>query len=1060
MGKYVPSRMLVSRVGVIFGATFVLLILFSIVLHGLVLQWEFWLGHIALAFFASVVMAVGAYHTFRQFDRLNDRLSKENEEFRQTRNALSESQVRLRAIFENALDAILLGNDQAVLVEVNPAACSLLGYNREELLQMKIWELIPEPEKTQADRFWEEFLTKGQISGRFSIVRKDGHPIEVDYRAIANILPGLHLSVLRDVSEQTQAQRELEAYRDHLEELVERRTAELNEMVARLNREVARRIEIEKVVRESEEKYRSLFDHIPIGLYRTNEQGEILEANPALCELLGYSRQELIREINARELFVDLEEREREIDLLERDGLVRGFEMRMRRRDGNVIWVWDSAHAIRDSQGNVLYYEGSLEDITERKQAEEALNQRARELQALYQTTLEINTQPDLMTMLRSIVKKATELIKVSTGGLYILQPDGQSLQLVVAYNMPDEMIGVRLGLGEGLSGRAALRGETLMVEDYSQWEGRSPLFEKLPLQRTLSVPLKVRGKVIGVISVNDEDRVGPFSSEEIRLVSMFADQAAIAIENARLYEQAIQEIAERQRAEQAEHEQRKLAEALHDVASALNSTLDLEEVLDRILDNVTRVLPCEAANLMLVENDVAHIVRHRGYKERGLEDYTNQLRFSIHEITNLIQMDKTGQPVVIPDVHHYPGWVDLPQTRWIRSYMGAPIRVKGQTVGFINLDSAEVGFYKPEDARRLQAFADQAAIAIENARLFDEVQRHARSLSLLNDITRTAVSAINVKSMLQDLVDLVSKLMETDTCYITLWDENEQKVIPAAASGALREEYPRLKIEPGELTMTASVLQAGHTLIAEDVLNSPYISPRIVKFPTRSLLGVPLIADGKPLGALLVGFDQPHSFSQYEIDLSEQVAHQVALVIMKAKLYEELQHMAITDVLTGLYNRRGLFLLGEREIERALRYNRPLSALMLDLDHFKQVNDVHGHAIGDQVLCEISQRCLSLVREVDLVSRYGGDEFVLLLSENNLEAACMVAERLREAVAINPIKTEAGEISITASVGVAQANMKTPNLDALIKNADDAMYIAKNSGRNRVMVKNDKTSC
>lgn len=936
MSKYVPSRTLVGKVGLVLVVTVISLILFSVVLRGFVPGLEFWLSHLALAFFGGVVMALGAYAAFRQLDQLNYRLALENEEYRK-------------------------------------------------------------------------------------------------------------------------AQRQLEEYRHYLEQLVEKRTAELGELVERLNQEIARRAEIEREVRESEEKFRSLFDHVPVGLYRTNPKGDILEVNPALSEMLGYSLGELVSTVKASDLFVHPEERVREQGYLEKDGVVVGFEMQMRRKDGGVIWVRDSVRAVTDSQGKVLYYEGSLVDITERKRVEEALEQRAGELQALYETSLEINAQPDLVTTLHSIVGKATELIGVSGGGLYIMQPNQQVLQLVVVYNMPEDMIGTCLKLGEGLSGRAAQSGEPMMVEDYQQWEGRSPTFEKLPLRRTMSVPLKVRGEVIGVISVNDDDRLGPFSQEEIRLVSLFADQAAIAIENARLYDRALAEIAERQRAEQAERNQRNLAEALREIASFLNSTLDLEEVFDRILDAVVRVFPCEAVNLMLVEEGVTRMVRHRGYSERGLKDYANQVRFMLDEVSNFKEMDRTGKPIIIPDTQTYPGWVDLPPTRWIRSYVGAPIRVKGQTVGFINLDSAEAGFYQPEHAESLQAFAHQAAIAIENARLFHESQRHARSMALLNEITRAGIASTDLKSTLQTLADRVGELIEADGCFITLWDEVGQKAIPVAASGEWQEKYLLLKSEPGEKTMTASVLQAGRALVIEDAMNSSYISARIAAmFPTRSLLGVPLIADGKALGAMMVAFHQPHIFSSYEIDLSEQAARQIALVITKAKLYEEIQRQAITDALTGLYNRNGLFLLGEREIERALRYNRPLSALMLDLDHFKQVNDAYGHTIGDQVLREVSQRCLALVREADLVGRYGGDEFVLLLLETDLETACKVAERLREAIAISPIHTEKGEVAIAASIGVAQASLATPNLDVLIRAADDAMYVAKQSGRNRVMVKED----
>ncbi|MBK8985574.1 MAG: GAF domain-containing protein [Chloroflexi bacterium] len=170
---------------------------------------------------------------------------------------------------------------------------------------------------------------------------------------------------------------------------------------------------------------------------------------------------------------------------------------------------------------------------------------------------------------------------------------------------------------------------------------------------------------------------------------------------------------------ELAEREQRILAEALRDAAAALNNTLDLDEVLDRILSDVGRVLPHDTANVMLLRGDVAHFVGYRGYT--GMLDLVHKV-WPLEKTPNLQQMAQTGRPIVISDVTQNPGWVDTPATRWIRSYVGAPIQRKGEVLGFINLDSATPGLYQQKHGERLQAFANQAAIALGNARLFAEL--------------------------------------------------------------------------------------------------------------------------------------------------------------------------------------------------------------------------------------------------------------------------------------------------------------------------------------------------
>ena len=189
-------------------------------------------------------------------------------------------------------------------------------------------------------------------------------------------------------------------------------------------------------------------------------------------------------------------------------------------------------------------------------------------------------------------------------------------------------------------------------------------------------------------------------------------------------------DITDRLRMAAAEREQRTLAEALRDTAAAVNSTLDLTEVFDRILANVERVVPHEAANIMLIdEAGLAHIARHRGFVERGLDQQVEEVQFRAADVPNLRHMLHTGRPLAIPDTRHYTGWINTPDIGWALSHVGAPLRVKERIIGFLNADSRTANFYTDQHAERLQAFADQVAVAVENARLYEQVQRHSQQL-------------------------------------------------------------------------------------------------------------------------------------------------------------------------------------------------------------------------------------------------------------------------------------------------------------------------------------------
>jgi len=208
----------------------------------------------------------------------------------------------------------------------------------------------------------------------------------------------------------------------------------------------------------------------------------------------------------------------------------------------------------------------------------------------------------------------------------------------------------------------------------------------------------------------------------------------------------------ERLTAQNAEHEARRLAEALSETGAIISGTLDLDEVLDRILEQVAKIVPSSSSNIMLIEDGVARIVRLRGYAERGTELQTLSLRYKVNDVPNFRRMYEAGEPVLINDTHTDSDWVYIESSAWIRSELGAPIRLEGETIGFLNVSHDKPNAFTSMQAFHLCTFAAHAAIAIRNARLYNEVRRYANDLE--KEVNERTVQLHLMHSRLRAILD------------------------------------------------------------------------------------------------------------------------------------------------------------------------------------------------------------------------------------------------------------------------------------------------------------------
>ncbi len=375
------------------------------------------------------------------------------------------------------------------------------------------------------------------------------------------------------------------------------------------------------------------------------------------------------------------------------------------------------------------------------------------------------------------------------------------------------------------------------------------------------------------------------------------------------------------------------------------------------------------------------------------------------------------------------------------QSAVAAPLIHKGRLLGAISAQSYRPDAYNEDDLALLQGIADIAAVAIDNALQFEELQKRRREAEKIEEIGRALTSELDPKEVLDKVIDAVLDVLDVDAAGVWLCDGPEETVVTVAASGGAQALPEGLKWRL-EGSLEEQMIRERKPVVIDNLENAPAVPEAVRRhIRTRSGIGAPLEVSGRVVGVLTAASVRPRAFNDDDAAVLQRLASQASVALENARLHANLQALSLTDPLTGLPNRRRLQIHLDKEVAAARR-GRKLVTVVFDLDDFKKYNDTHGHVVGDDILRAFAQILDDENRAMNLVARYGGDEFVSVLSETHMEGARQYVERVSQRVKEDPILSQYG---VTVSSGLAEFDRTSmKSMEELLQAADLDMYASK----------------
>ncbi len=764
--------------------------------------------------------------------------------------ALRESESRLRyqaELVENITDAIISCDLEFHILTWNRAAESIYGWKAAETIRQD-WDKLCQtkyPGITR-EKLTQELLTTGKWSGEVEQKRKDGERIYIQS----------HISIVRNEKG-------------------------LAERIVTVNRDISQRRVTEAALRESEERFRAVFEQAAVGVAEVTPEGAYVNVNQKYCEIVGYSEDELI----GHTFHEITHPADVEITTEKNTALMRGeitaysLEKRFVRKDGFIVWVNLSVGVIPDENGKPKYLIGVSEDITERKTRE-------RELEALYQGGTSLQQVSDPKVVARKVIELLEQHMEWHHAAVWIRQGHTEIIeQLAYSQTGPDSeemqheqsksQAMVRT-IHTGLSGWVIGHGEAVRNGDVAN----DPRYAKVTesVRSGLYVPLKVGKETIGCISA-ESTLPEAFSAYDERLLTTVAAQAAVALDNARLYEEI------RQNSEQLSK--------LNALSRELGTTLSLPSIYHTAHAYVCQFLDCPDFGISLLDplqqtiRSVFLIVNEREVDVSGLQPLPHD---SSQAEAGRAKAITTAFPVTINDLPQRIGVADEKQEPHSAIY--TPMVVDGLVIGILEIHSYQKDAYTDVDAELLSTIANQIGLSIQNAGLFTQIEHQLRQLSALRTIDNAISSNTDLNTTLSIILDHVKSELGVDAADILLFRPETMTLEHAANRGFHSDAIQRISLRLGEGI-------AGKTAVERKPVFIENLADTAGQFHYAGLLSAEqfvtyanaaLVSKGQLKGVLEVFQRSLLRTDREWLTFLEMMGNEAAIAIDNADLFNELQ--------------------------------------------------------------------------------------------------------------------------------------------------------------------------
>ena len=649
---------------------------------------------------------------------------------------------------------------------------------------------------------------------------------------------------------------------------------------------------------------------------------------------------------------------------------------------------------------------------------------------------------PEIQQMLAQALERVLSVVRMPAGVLFLHHGHAKGPTSVVSVGLPENFCGIAQeeGLDDHLVDMVSRLGGLVVFRDLGRDASWTALeseeafrrFRQLALSQNLrtvvGISLQAKEQAFGVLFLGTPDS-RRFSSAELRLLLALGHQIGMAVENSYLVQQSTRRTQE--------------LHMLNEIGRALSSTLDPDTLFETILAEIKRLF------------DVNHfcVALH--------ETRRNEIKFEV-EVRDGVALPKrsrpfggnwmiehlmrTRQPILIRE-NYAEEMRKLglePEDSHGGSFCGVPLLLYERPIGAMVLQSPQERALDMGHLEMIRVLASEAVIALENARLFREERAKSRRLTLFNNISRNIITTLNPDEMLAKIAEELEQVLDYSHMGIGLLDYSAKEIVIHAEAGPRKGALGRRLGLDGNIV--GRVARTGQMEVVSYDAQDSTVEP--VLEGSASAIALPIVYADQLHGILYMETDKISDFPQEEVLFLGALADLISGALHSAMTFQKAQEQAITDGMTGLKTHRFFMEALSAEWKRSTRAGRSFSLVLMDLDRFKFVNDFYGHLDGDLVLQRVAHILELNCRRSDVVARYGGDEFVILMPETDSAQSHQLAAKLRSWICSDPVLREK---NVTSSFGVATFPLNGSTPEELIQVADASMYLSKHQGGNAV---------